>query len=310
MGGVVEVVLPVFALIGLGFIAGRRALLPRAAFDGMSAFVFGLAAPSLIFLGGTRPHDSAGGAAAALLTGGVLVFLLATWAGRRFFRMGLSEAALFALACVFGNSLMMGVPIIVAAFGQAGVPPMLGILALQTMVLLGLATIVTEMGLNEHAPWRRVAVTTVRGVARNPVVMAVVAALVWTTLGLTMPGPMERTLELLGNATPAVALFCLGGGLSAISGRAAWAETLTIIIVKLVALPGLVWLIAIAIGATPIETAVAVTMSALPTGANAFIFARRYTIGMDRSGAAVVITTALSVLTLSALIGHFRGVLP
>ncbi|MBX9593106.1 MAG: AEC family transporter, partial [Roseomonas sp.] len=159
-------------------------------------------------------------------------------------------------------------------------------------------------------PWRRVLASTAKGVARNPVVMAVVAALAWTTLGLSMPSPMERTLELLGAATPAVALFCLGGGLSAISGRAAWQETLTIIVVKLVALPGLVWLIAIAMGITPIETAVAVTMSALPTGANAFIFARRYTIGMDRSGAAVVITTALSVLTLSVLIGHFRGTLP
>ena len=58
------------------------------------------------------------------------------------------------------------------------------------------------------------------------------------------------------------------------------------------------------------ETAVAVTMAALPTGANAFILARRYATGADRSGSAVVLTTSISVLTLSALIGHFRGTLP
>jgi predicted permease len=310
MGGVLEVVLPVFALIGLGFGASKRKIVQQGGFDGMSMFVFSLAAPSLIFVGGTRPHEGGGGAVTALMIGGVLVFLLAIWGGRRLFGMNLAEAALFGLACVFGNSLMMGVPIILAAFGQPGVPPMLGILALQTMVLLGMATVAVEMGLHASAPWGRVLRATVKGVLRSPVVMAVLAAMAWRATGWPVPGPALRTMELLGAAAPAVALFCLGGGLAGISGTAAWRETLAIILVKLVALPALVWLIAIAIGATPIETAVAVTMSALPTGANAFIFARRYTIGMDRSGAAVVVTTAISVLTLSALIGHFKGTLP
>ena len=310
MGGVLEVVLPVFALIGLGFGAAKRKIVQQPGFDGMSMFVFSLAAPSLIFVGGTRPHESAGGAVTALMIGCVVVFLGAILGGRRIFGMNLAEAALFGLACVFGNSLMMGVPIILAAYGQPGVPPMLGILALQTMVLLGMATVAVEMGLHEHAPWGRVLKATVMGVVKSPIVMAVVAAMAWKATGVPVPGPAVRTMELLGAAAPSVALFCLGGGLAGISGAAAWRETLAIILVKLLALPALVWLVAILIGATPIETAVAVTMAALPTGANAFIFARRYTIGMDRYGAAVVVTTAISVLTLSALIGHFRGILP
>ncbi|MBU8536279.1 AEC family transporter [Falsiroseomonas tokyonensis] len=310
LAGVVEVVLPVFAMILLGFAAAKRQLVSEEGFKAMTLFVFGLAAPALLFAGGTRPHEGGGGAALALLSGSVVMFWLAVAFGRSLFRLNLGEASLFALSCIFGNSVMMGVPIIVAAYGPAGVPPMLGILAFTTMILLGQATVLTEVGLHANAPWRRVLGASLKGILRNPVVLAVVAAFLWTLLGLHLPDVARRTLEMMGAAAPPLALFCLGGGLAGIAGAALWQETAAIVVVKLLALPALVWGLALWLDLPPIEMAVAVTMAALPTGANAFILARRYATGTDRSGAAVVVTTALSVLTLSALIGHFRGILP
>lgn len=309
MGGVVEVVLPVFALIALGYAAVVRRMVSDEALKGMTLFVFGLAAPALLFAGGTRPHEGGGGAALAILPASVLMFGLVVVGARRIFGLTLAEAALFALACVFGNSVMMGVPIIFAAYGAPGVPPMLGILALQTMILLGLATVVTEVGLHANAPWRRVLTSSATGILKNPVVLSVLAAFIWMIFGLPVPGVVRQTLELLGGAAPPLALFCLGGGLAGISAAAAWKETVAIVGLKLLALPLLTWGLAIALGISAIDTAVAVTMAALPTGANAFILARRYATGADRSGAAVVVSTAISILTLSALIGHFRGVL-
>ncbi|MGX9964581.1 AEC family transporter [Roseomonas sp. F4] len=309
MGGVVEVVLPVFALIALGYAAVKRKMVGDEALKGMTLFVFGLAAPALLFAGGTRPHEGSGGAALAILTASILMYGLVVVGARRIFGVTLAEAALFALACVFGNSVMMGVPIIVAAYGAPGVPPMLGILALQTMILLGLATIVTEVGLHANAPWRRVLTSSLTGILKNPVVLAVIAAFIWVTFSLPVPSVVRRTLELLGGAAPPLALFCLGGGLAGISAAAAWKETTAIVGLKLLALPLLTWGLALFFRISAIDTAVAVTMAALPTGANAFILARRYATGTDRSGAAVVVSTAISILTLSALIGHFRGVL-
>jgi predicted permease len=310
MGGVLEVVAPVFALIALGYGAARLRVIDEAGFKVLALFVFGLAAPALLFAGGTLQHEGGAGAALAVLPASVIIYWLAVVAGRRFLGLTLAEGALFALACVFGNSVMMGIPIIYAAYGDAGVPPMLAILALQTMILLGMATIVTEVGLNAAAPWRRVLGATAKGIGRNPVVLSVIAALIWSALGLPVPGVVRRFLELLGGASPPVALFCLGGSLYGLSVAAIWRETLAIAMVKLLALPALVWLFAILLNLSPVETAVAVTIAALPTGANAFILARRYATGADRSGSAVVLTTSISVLTLSVLIGHFRGMLP
>ena len=89
-----------------------------------------------------------------------------------------------------------------------------------------------------------------------------------------------------------------------------WKETLVITAVKLLLLPAVVAAIGLALALPVIDMAVAVTMAAMPTGANAFILARRYATGADQSGSAVVVSTALSVLTLSALIAYFHGMLP
>jgi malonate transporter len=310
MSTVLEVVTPVFAVIALGYGAARWRFVDDAGLRALALFVFSLAAPALLFAGGTRPHEGGAGAALALIGTSLIVYALATLAARRLLGMDLAEAALFALACVFGNSVMMGIPIIVAAFGNPGLPPLLAILAVQTVALLGTATVVTEVGLNAAAPWRHVLRATAQGIARNPVVLAVIAAMIWNALHLPVPGVVLRTLELLGAAASPVALFCLGGSLYGLSAAAVWRETAAIMVVKLLLLPALVFSATRLLGLGPVDTAVAVTMAALPTGANAFILARRYATGADRSGSAVVITTAISVLTLSGLIGYFRDALP
>jgi predicted permease len=310
MTTILEVVAPVFALILLGYIAVRRGFIDQPTLKGMTLFVFGLAAPALLFAGGTRPNAGGGGAAVAQIGGSVLVYVATLLFARRVLRQRPAEAALFGLSCVFGNSVMMGVPIIVAAYGEAGVPPMLAILALQTIVLLGLATVMTEIGLNAAAPWKQLLRSTLIGIGRNPVVLSVIAALLWSSLGLPVPAVMRRTLEFLGGSAPPLALFCLGGGLAGMSAVALWKETLAITFVKLLLLPAVVAAIGVLIGLSPIEMAVAVTVAAMPTGANAFILARRYATGADSSGSAVVVSTTLSVLTLSVLIAHFRETLP
>jgi predicted permease len=308
MSAVVEVVVPVFAIIALGYLAARWRLMAEAGFRGLTGFTFSVAAPALLFSGGTQPHQGGSGAAVAFLVGVLAIYGIGMALGRGLLRLRLAEANMLGLSCAFGNTVMMGIPLILAAYGPAGLPPMLAILAFHTLVILGLATVVAEVAQQAGgAPWRRVLKATLLGVVRNPVVMAVFAALVWSGLSLPVPGALRRTLELLGAAAPPVALFCLGGSLFGLSVRAAWRETALICAVKLLAMPGIIWLLCLWMGLSRPETAVAVTLAALPTGANAFILAQRYQTGADRSGAAVVVSTALSVLTLAALIGWFRG---
>ncbi|WP_431281729.1 AEC family transporter [Humitalea sp. 24SJ18S-53] len=305
MRTVLEVVAPVFLLIGAGYFSALRNVLNADQFRGLGWFTFSLAAPALLFAGGTAGHGGGGGAALAFFLGSGVLYVAALWGAKR--RMSLSNAGTFALNVSFGNSVMMGIPLIAAAYGQAGLAVMLTILALHSMVMLGTATVVAEIGQNAGAAWPKVLRATVAGVVRNPIVMAVLAALIWSQTGVPLPGFFRRTLELLGQAAPPVALFCLGGSLLGFSVRGAVPELATTVLLKLLAQPALVWLACLWLDLGSLETAVAVTAAAMPTGANAFLMAQRYAVGQDRSGAAVLVGTALSVLTLGALVGWFRG---
>lgn len=304
MLAVLGVVVPVFAIIGLGYAAARRRFIDPAGFQALTRFVFTFCAPSLLFLGGTS--GALGGARAALVffLGTALVYAALLWLARR--RMGLGPAGMLALDATFGNSVMLGIPLVLAAFGPEGLAVLLAILALHSMILLGAATVVAEVALNASAPWRRVLRATLAGVARNPIVMAVLAAMLWRLAGLPPPPEVvAQALRLLGGAAPPVALFVLGGSLVQFRLGEAWRPVAVTVAVKLLLLPAVVAAVALAFALPPLEMAVVVVAAALPTGANAFLLAQRYAVGAAQSGAAVLLSTIASVATLSALLAWF-----
>lgn len=300
-----EVVAPIFAIIAAGWFCAARGLVDAAGFRGLSFFAFSLAAPALLFASGTAGHQGGGAAALAFFLAAGLLYAAVLWGARRA-GMGLAAGGMLALDVSYGNTVMMGIPLIIAAFGAPGLSILLTILALHSVVLLGAATVVAEIGQNQRAaPWRLLR-TTLAGVARNPVVMAVILAMLWSLLALPVPGAARRTLEMLGAAAPPVALFCLGGSLHGFDARAEWRQMSLTVTLKLLALPVLVWAITSLMGLSELEIAVATVTAALPTGANAFLLARRYAVGTAASGASVVVSTLLSVLTLTLLLAVFR----
>ncbi|WP_424814354.1 AEC family transporter [Roseococcus sp. YIM B11640] len=304
---VLQVVAPIFAIILAGYLAASRRFIDAAGFKGLNSFAFGLAAPSLLFASGTAGHQGGGAAALAFFLGAGLLYA-ATLIGARVAGLPLAPSGALALDVSYGNTVMMGIPLIAAGFGQEGLSVLIAILALHSLLLLGAGTVIAEIAHNADAKPLRLLRATIGGMLTNPVFVAVFAALVWSALHLPVPGPARSTLQMLGAAAPPVALFCLGGSLNGFNARAGWRQTGVTVVLKLAALPLIVWAMARLLGLSDLEVAVAVVAAALPTGANAFLLARRYASGADASGAAVLVSTTLSVVTLSVLLGAFAGV--
>jgi malonate transporter and related proteins len=304
---ILEIVAPVFAIVAMGWAAAAWKWVDEAGFRTLIWFTFTIASPALLFAGGTSGNTGGGPAALAFFLAAVVVYGAALWIALRQLSLSLAEAGLFALNCTFGNTVMMGIPLTAAAYGQAGVAVLLALIALHSMVLLSLGTVVAELGIHRHAPLGRVVRSTLGGVLRNPIVMSVVVALAWSTLALPVPSAMRRTLELLGASSPPLALFCLGGSLASFRLAGSLRDVAWALVLKLAALPLLVWGLCLAFALGPLETAVAVTTAALPTGANAFMLARRYDVGAERSGATVLVSTLISVFTVAAVLAWFRG---
>jgi hypothetical protein len=306
MTALIEIVLPVFALVALGRLATWRRLLPPGATAGLTAFVFLFALPPLLF------RSVAGAAGFGVASAGVfmgvalLIFALGVLVGRKMLREDLATAGVFGLNCAFGNSVMMGVPVIAAAFGRDGVAELLGIIAFHSAVLMPVATATVEAGLHARLSPRRLLRATVLSLLRNPIILAILLGFLWHALLLPMPAPLARLLDLLAGAATPVALFVLGASLPAVPKLSDLRAVALSSAVKNFLMPALVFAAARAAGLSPLAVAVATVTAAMPTGANAFMLASRYGTAAERSASAVLVSTALSLPVLSLLLVWLR----
>ncbi|UFN47648.1 AEC family transporter [Roseomonas sp. OT10] len=308
MLSVFQIILPVFAIILLGYGARRTGRISPDGVRGINDFVFLLALPALLFEGAATNVSSAAtlGVAVAYFAAILPAYAVALLLARRLRRLRLADAGLFALDATYSNLAMVGIPIILAAYGPDGLRSLLTILAFHSLIMLPVATLVAEMGVTERVrPWPILRSTTLAMVT-NPIILAVVAGTIWAQLLPPPPEFLTRLLHMLGAAGPPAALFCLGASLTGFDVRRDWPDALLGTVLKLLALPVAVWLSARFFGLDALGTAVAVTAAGMPTGANAFILARRYATGMGRSGATMLLASGLSVLTVSGLLLIFQ----
>lgn len=299
-------ILPVFALIVIGGAARRFRLLEAASLGGLTDFVFFLAMPALLLgaIADGPPFDIVG-VAGAYFSACLAVFA-AGMAAARLLRLPLARAAMLGLNAAYGNVVMMGIPVAAAAFGRDALAPLLAVVALHSVILLPLAGVLVEMGTTGQRRPAAILRTTLRGVVRNPVIMSILAAFVWRGLGVPMPAPLRELLHMLGAAAPPLALVCLGASLPAPSARAFGAEMVVGVVLKLVVLPALVWTVGRWAGLPALPLAVATLAGGLPTGANAFLLARRAQGLLEISAGTVLVATSLSLASLSVLLNLLR----
>ena len=302
LAGVAAIVAPVFALITLGAAGRYWRVLDAPGQRGLNDLTFYLLIPSLLF-GSIADGPPLMGLDAALWYFGccVTVFAGGVLVGLRVLGTGLGPAAVLGVNCAYGNTVMLGVPVVTAAFGPAGVQYLVPIVALHTLVLLPLATVLIEADGAPSGVLRK-AGGIASGLVRNPIVAGIVAGALWRGLGIPVPDPLHRLLAMLGAAAPTLALFSLGASLPDFAARGSLRETGVALTLKLVALPVLVWAVVRLAGLDPLPSAVAIVTAAAPTGANAFFLARRTGTMASASAGMVVASTALSVLTLSAVL--------
>ena len=180
MQTILNTALPFFALIFCGYGAGRFKILSEASVAGVNAFVFYFALPAFIvnLLATSRLADIANGPfIAAYLGTGLLLFAVAAVLGGFLFKVRRSEAALQGSAAVLGNTGYMGLPLVVAAFGdRAAIPLVLG-LTLEATVLIPLSIILVEAQKGLDAGLFRLLGSVARAMVRNPIIIAIFAGL-------------------------------------------------------------------------------------------------------------------------------------
>ena len=145
------------------------------------------------------------------------------------------------------------------------------------------------------------------GLVKNPMIVSMVAGIAWSSTGWTIPAPVNETLAILGAAATPGALFAIGASLASKSAeRIQVAGWLTFC--KLVIHPGAVALSALVLfPVEPFAAMVMISAAALPVAGNVYILAQHYNVAPQRVSAAILVSTAVSIVTVSVVIGWLQG---
>lgn len=298
------VVFPIFAIVLIGWLARRFRVVDAAAFRTLRDVVFLLTMPAFLFISIVQgPAFDFVGVSTAYFGACLLIFGLGLGFARAI-GLSMARAAMLGLNSAYGNTVMIGIPVAVAALGADALPPLLTIIALHSAILLPLAGVLMEAeveGAKRRSP-ATVVLGILKGTARNPIILAILFAFLWRTTGVALSAPLSDLLRMLGAAATPLALLCLGGSLPALDPRVLGTETLAALILKLAALPALVWLFGTWMQLAPIPFAVALLTAAMPTGANAFLLAHRNDELIEVSAGTVLVSTLLSIVTISVML--------
>lgn len=304
LGQIINAVLPVFAIIGVGWLAGYRRVVDETAAAAMNRFVFFFALPALMFrLLATAPIDEFSWPLLAAYFAGQLVVWLAAFAAMALiWKRSMAERVIGAVSAGLPNHVFLALPIVIWLLGEAGALPVLMIVALDSLVIysvtLVLMEIATHDGPDRH-PFRAV----FDAYRRSPQLITILLGLGWALAGFPLPVAVETATTFLGAAAAPTALFVLGSHLSRarISGDRAMLASL--IGLKIIVHPILVWLIATGLfGLSGNDLWVAVLVATAPVGATSFVLGQHYGLFRDEASAIVTISTALSFFTMSAVI--------
>ncbi|MFK7834633.1 MAG: AEC family transporter [Sulfitobacter sp.] len=300
--------LPFFALIGLGYWAGRTRFFTAEATAFLTKFVFYFALSAMLFrfsanLSLAEVWDTR--MVAAYLWGTAFVYGIASLVG---FLRGLDVAtnAIEAQCAVIGNAGFLGVPMLALLLGPEAIGPVLMALAVDLILFSSLIVILITVA-RDGQPSLRILRSIGVGLIKNPMIVAISAGFIWSGLNIPIPAPMNEFLAILGGAATPGALFAIGASLALTQpDKLEIAGWLTFC--KLVLHPLFVGFAALFLfGVDPFKAGVIIAVAALPVAGNVFMLAQHYGVAPARVSTAILMSTVISILTVSLVVGWVSG---
>lgn len=301
MASIINVVLPIFALILVGFLCRRLGCLGETASSELNKFVVWLALPALLFEA-TATSSWAQiwqpGFVISVTTGCILVFIFTVVLSLRR-RRPLADASIDGLSAAYANTGYIGIPLCKLVFGDEGVLPAIIATLIVACVLFAVGVILVEISLQESKRPHHAAGKVCIALAKNPLIVAPVLGACWAATGVVLPSPVAQFMSVLGTAATPCALVSLGAFLAhKHAGRHHGAGGM--VLAKLILQPLVTAFLAYRVFQLPTMLAnSALLLSALPTGTGPFMLASFYRREAAIVSRVILITTVVSVLTVS-----------
>ena len=312
MQTILDVVVPIFALIAIGYLVARTGLLSEATGDALARYVFVVAVPVLLF----RTLSKSDFGAASPLTlwlsyfGAVAItWTIATLAVRLFTGADRRTGVVAGISSSFANTVFVAIPALQRAYGDAGLEPLLIIIAIHLPLMMIATTLLIERaahldgrddgtvapGVEIGPALKRIA----RNLLTNAIVVGILAGLAFRLTGLKIERHIDEITVLIGGTAGPLALISLGMSLTRYGLKGDVLRSAIVASLSLVVMPGLVYLFGTQLDLPPLWLKGAVVTAASPAGVNAYLIAVYFRSAEKLAATTILVSTVLSVFTVS-----------
>ena len=302
MSILLQVILPVFLVIGFGYLAVWQKWFSDSGVEALMKFTQTFAIPCLLFravstldLGQTFHFALLG----SFYFGAVCGFCLGLFGARFLFKRTWDDSVAIGFCCLFSNSVLLGLPITERAYGTAALTANFAIIAVHAPICYGIGITIMELVRGRGSSAQELLRKVLQAIFKNALVIALGLGFFVNLLGIILPVILTDGLDLLANAALPAALFGLGGVLVRYRPEGDLRVIFYICAISLLVHPSLVWITGRYFDLSETDFRSAILTAAMAPGINAYIFANMYGTARRVAASAVLISTALTIITAS-----------
>ena len=297
-----QVILPVFLVIGFGYLAVWQKWFSDSGVEALMKFTQTFAIPCLLFQA-VSTLDLSQTFHFALLGsfyfGAVCGFCLGLFGARFLFKRTWDDSVAIGFCCLFSNSVLLGLPITERAYGTAALTANFAIIAVHAPICYGIGITIMELVRGRGSSAQELLRKVLQAIFKNALVIALGLGFFVNLLGIILPVVLTDGLDLLATSALPAALFGLGGVLVRYRPEGDLRVIFYICAISLLVHPSLVWITGHYFELSDTDFRSAVLTAAMAPGINAYIFANIYGTARRVAASAVLISTALTIITAS-----------
>ena len=302
MFSVLLTILPVFLILGAGYLLGRIKYRPDSVSDALNTYALRLGVPILLFMAMFRLDISRAfdfGMLTSFYVGAFTCFATGIILARTVWGRRPGESVAVGFCAVFSNTVLIGLPISQLAFGDAVLTPVFGIIAFHASLLYTVGMITMEFARRDGRGFVETVKSAFSSVIANPLMVGILSGIAANLVNLWIPAPVEQALDLIRMTAIPVSLIGIGIALNRYSISSELAETLMVSFLALIVHPAITLVLGYyVIGLEPIYLKAAVVLAAMPPGMNIYIFALIYDRALNLSASVLVIANMFAVISI------------
>ncbi len=306
MSALFDVILPVFLVVGFGYLVCWRKMLSEVAVDGIMRFAQNFAVPVLLFNAMAKLDLGRNFDPFLLLSfyaGAFLSFGFGLATAYYWLKRPIEDSIAIGFVCLFSNSLLLGIPITERAYGPDALLGNFAIIAIHSPMLytFGITLMEFARARGQNLSISRIALRALSGVLHTPLVIGILAGLAMNLLiqaGLVMPEGFWGAVDMMSRAALPAALFGLGGVLYRYRPEGEMRAILICCIASLILHPVVTFGLGKLFGLSVAEMRSAVVTASMAPGVNAYLFASIYGVAKRVAASTVLMATALSILSI------------